>query len=96
MDKLYIAAFSFISGEYNISFKQTILAKSHLEADDKVVDYLRNLYGPDGLVEEEEHRFLYEGGEIAVEFIYLKETDSQNLANYLLIPNCLPTKEKAA
>ena len=76
--KLYLAAFEFISGEYEQSFHRLLYAKNVKDLDKQVHRYLKDYYGNRNTSEIDDDVYYYWHGEIAVKYHGWEEiTDSK-------------------
>ncbi|OHC00010.1 MAG: hypothetical protein A3G70_08480 [Planctomycetes bacterium RIFCSPLOWO2_12_FULL_39_13] len=65
-EKLYLATFEFISGEYEQSFEKAFYAKNVEDLENKIHEYLINYYGEGNISEIDGNVYYYWNGEVAV------------------------------
>ena len=65
-EKLYLATFEFVIGEYEQSFHGLIYAKNARDVDRKIKKDLRNYYGEGNTLQIDEDIYYYWYGEVAV------------------------------
>ncbi|MBM4135826.1 MAG: hypothetical protein FJ241_03240, partial [Nitrospira sp.] len=83
-EKLYLATFEFVSGEYEQSFQRFIYTKNAKDVDRKINNYLKDYYGKGNTSEIDGDDYYYFYGEIAVRYCGWQEiTDFQQLVNKL-------------
>ncbi len=78
-EKLYLATFEFVSGEYEQSFQRLIYAKNTKDVDRKIENILRDYYGKASQIDGDIYYYWY--GEIAVKYCSRKR-------NYRLPTSC--------
>jgi len=84
-EKLYLATFEFISGEYEQSFQRLIYAKNARDVDRNIKKYLRDYYGKGNTSEIDGDVYYYFYGEIAVKYCGRQEiTDYKQIVDRLL------------
>jgi hypothetical protein len=84
-NKLYLARFEFVSGEYEQSFQRLIYAKSARDVDRKIKKDLRNYYGEGNTSQIDGDVYYYWNGEVAVKNHGWEEiTSFEQLVNKLL------------
>jgi len=85
-EKLYLATFEFVSGEFEQSFQRLIYAKNARDVDRKIKNILRDYYGKDNTSQidgDVYYYFFY--GEIAVKYCgRQKITDYKQIVDRLL------------
>jgi len=82
-EKLYLATFEFVSGEYEQSFQRLIYAKDDRDVDRKIENILRDYYGKASQIDGD--IYFYWNSEIAVKYCGRQEiTDFQQIVNRLL------------
>ena len=86
--KLYLATFEFISGEYEQIFEKSFYAKNEKDLENKINEYLINYYGTGNTSEVDGNVYYYWNGEVAVKNRGWEEiTDFKQLVNKLLCGN---------
>lgn len=83
--KLYLATFEFISGEYEQGFHRLLYAKNAKELDKQINKYLKDYYGAGNTSEIDGNVYYYCHDEIAVKYCGWEEiTDPQQIIDKLL------------
>jgi hypothetical protein len=84
-DKLYLATFEFISGEYEQSFEKAFYAKNEEDLEYIIHEFLVNYYGTNNISEIDRNIYYYWNGEVAVKQRgWVEITDFEQLVNRLL------------
>lgn len=84
-EKLYLATFEFISGEYGQIFEKTFYARDAEDLENKIHEYLTNYYGAGNTSEIDGDVYYYWNDEVAVRNQGWQEiTDFEQLVNRLL------------
>ena len=65
-EKLYLATFEFVSGEYEQYFEKAFYAKDEEYIENKIHEYLTNYYGTGNTSEIDGDVYYYWNGEVAV------------------------------
>ena len=65
-EKLYLATFEFVSGEYEQFFEKAFYAKNEEDIENKIHEYLTNYYGEGNTSEIDGDIYYYWNGEVAV------------------------------
>ena len=65
-ERLYLATFEFVCGEYEQSFEKAFYAKDADDVDNKIHEYLKNYYGDGNTLEIDGNVYYYWNGGIAV------------------------------
>lgn len=64
-EKLYLATFEFVSGEYEQMFEKAFYAKDEEDLENKIRECLINYYGEGNISEIDEDAYYYWNGEVA-------------------------------
>ncbi|MDR4499677.1 MAG: hypothetical protein MRK02_17425 [Candidatus Scalindua sp.] len=84
-ERLYLATFEFVCGEYEQSFEKAFYARDEEDIENKIKEYLKNYYGEGNTSEVNENVYYYWNGEVAVKQNGWQEiTDFEQLVNRLL------------
>jgi hypothetical protein len=84
-EKLYLATFEFISGEYEQSFEKAFYAKNEEDLEYIIHEFLVNYYGTNNISEIDRNIYYYWNGEVAVKQRgWVEITDFKQLVNRLL------------
>lgn len=75
-EKLYLATFEFISGEYEQPFQKFFYAKSEKQLAKKIHEYFVDYYGEGNTFEIDDDVYFYHYGEVAVRRRNWKEIKS--------------------
>lgn len=73
--KLYLATFEFISGEYEQIFHRLLHAKNGKDVDKQIHSYLKGYYGAGNTSEIDDDVYYYWYGEIAVRYCGWQEIE---------------------
>ncbi|MBS1259567.1 MAG: hypothetical protein MAG551_02640 [Candidatus Scalindua arabica] len=82
--KLYLATFEFVSGEYEQIFEKAFYAEDDEELENKIHEYLINYYGEGSTPEIDGDVYYYWNGEVTV-----KELGRQVITNFKQLINKL-------
>jgi hypothetical protein len=83
-DKLYLATFEFVSGEYEQIFSNVFYAKDAEDLENKIHNYLIDFYSQGNTSEVDGNDYYYWYGEIAVRYCGWEEiTNCKQLVNKL-------------
>ncbi|MFQ5963736.1 MAG: hypothetical protein ACE5KZ_05575 [Candidatus Scalinduaceae bacterium] len=84
-ERLYLATFEFVSGEYVQMFEKAFYAKNEEDLENKIHEYLINYYGEGNTSEIDGDVYYYWNGEVAVkEHGWREITNFEQLVNKLL------------
>ncbi|MBE0425367.1 MAG: hypothetical protein IBX72_01810 [Nitrospirae bacterium] len=84
-EKLYLATFEFVCGEYEQMFQKAFYAKNPKDLEKQIHLYLKNYYGAGNTSEIDGTRYYYWNGEVGVKLDGWEEiTDFEQLLNKLL------------
>lgn len=84
-EKLYLATFEFVSGEYGQIFEKAFYAKDESNLESQIYEYLNNYYGSGNTSEIDGNVYCYWHGEVAVKNYGWQEVRSfEQLVNKLL------------
>lgn len=84
-EKLYLATFEFISGEYEQSFEKAFYAKNEDDLENIIHEFLVNYYGTSNISEIDRNIYYYWNCEVAVKQRgWVEITDFEQLVNRLL------------
>jgi hypothetical protein len=84
-NKLYLATFEFVSGEYEQIFSKVFNAKDAEDLENKIHNYLIDFYGQGNTSEVDGNEYYYWYGVISVRYCGWEEiTDCKQLVNKLL------------
>ena len=84
-ERLYLATFEFVSGEYEHPFEKAFYAKNEEDLENKIHEYLIDYYGEGNTSEIDEDIYYYWNGEVAVKNQGWQEiTDFEQLVNKLI------------
>ena len=84
-EKLYLASFEFVSGEYEQFFEKAFYAKNEEDIENKIHEYLKNYYCTGNTSEIDEDIYYYWNDEVSVKNRGWKEiTSFDQIVNKLL------------
>jgi len=84
-EKLYLATFEFVSGEYGQIFEKAFCAKNEKRVEKDIHKYLFNYYGRGNTSEIDNNVYFYFNGEVAVKNHGCEEiTNFEQLVDRLL------------
>lgn len=84
-ERLYLATFEFVSGEYEQLFEKAFHAKNPRDLKRQIHAYLKNYYGAGNTSEIDGDRYYYWNGEVGVKIdVWEKITDLNQIVNRLL------------
>jgi len=84
-DKLYLATFEFLCGEFEHRFEKAFYAKDEIDLELKISHYFEIYFGEGDLSKVGENLFYYLEEGVAVEYLgHERITDFEHLVNKLL------------
>ena len=84
-ERLYLATFMFVCGEYEQIFEKAFYAEDEEDLENKIHEYLLNYYGEDNTSEIDGNVYYYWNGEVAVKEQGRQQiTDIKQLVHKLL------------